>query len=86
MCYDNVCLTHAIGHLPIGTKCEEVLMNMRTMKLKFNTGGNITVVQFNFDISEESLIVRRENEADSDFEDEDEENDEDEDDEEDDDN
>jgi len=68
MCYDNVRLTQPIGGMPIGTKCDEVLVNMRTMRLKFNTGDDIVIVQFNFDISEESLIVRKDNEPDSDFE------------------
>jgi len=73
MCYDNVRLTQPIGGMPIGTKCDEVLVNMRTMRLKFNTGDDIVIVQFNFDISEESLIVRKDNEPDSDFEEEEEE-------------
>jgi hypothetical protein len=69
MCYDTVTLTKPIGGFTAGSKFAEVLVNMHTRKFKFNTGDNIAVVQFNFDILEDTIVVKKEEDSDSDFED-----------------
>ena len=57
MCYENVKMLVDVGSLKKGTCIDEVLLNLRTMRMKFNLGDKILSVEFDVVLNNHTVIV-----------------------------